>query len=70
MKTATHENGVSRPHDVFISYSRKDKEFVHRLDGALTARAIDEEKKKPRILQRLEKLPPGREVPNPYDRAH
>ncbi len=38
MKTATQENGAARPHDVFISYSRKDKEFVRRLDEALTAR--------------------------------
>src|SRR4051812_19930412 len=27
-----------RPHDVFISYSRKDKDFVHRLDEALRGR--------------------------------
>jgi len=32
--------------------------------------AIDEEQKEPRISQRLEKLPPGRKVPNPYNRAH
>jgi WD40 repeat protein len=38
MKTATQENGVAQPREVFISYSRKDKEFVRRLDEALTAR--------------------------------
>ncbi len=38
MRTATQENGDAQPRDVFISYSRKDKEFVRRLDEALAAR--------------------------------
>jgi tetratricopeptide (TPR) repeat protein len=38
MGTLAPEKEATLPNDVFISYSRKDKEFVHRLDQALTAR--------------------------------
>jgi WD40 repeat protein len=36
--TSPPDKEASPPHDLFISYSRKDKEFVRRLDEALTAR--------------------------------
>ncbi len=32
--------------------------------------APDEEKMEPQISQRTETLPPGRKIPNPFDRAH
>ena len=38
MPAATGDQQVPRPQEVFISYSRKDKEFVHRLDEALKRR--------------------------------
>lgn len=38
MNTAVRENEVSRSNDIFISYSRKDKEFVRRLNEALQTR--------------------------------
>ena len=38
MASSTPDKEALRPHNVFISYSRKDKEFVRRLDDALTAR--------------------------------
>ena len=38
MKTAARDGEAPRPPDLFISYSRKDKEFVRRLDEALQTR--------------------------------
>jgi hypothetical protein len=38
MPAATDDQQVPRPQEVFISYSRKDKEFVRRLDEALSRR--------------------------------
>jgi tetratricopeptide (TPR) repeat protein len=38
MPVAPGDQQVPRPQDVFISYSRKDKEFVRRLDEALQTR--------------------------------
>src|SRR6266576_2259605 len=38
MPAATGDQQVPRPQEVFISYSRKDKDFVHRLDEALKSR--------------------------------
>src|SRR6516162_5202198 len=38
MLAVTGDQQVSRPHEVFISYSRKDKDFVRRLDEALKSR--------------------------------
>ena len=38
MATEAPNKEASRPHDIFISYSRKDKEFVRRLDGELARR--------------------------------
>ena len=38
MTTASPDNETSRARDVFISYSRKDKEFVRRLDDELKSR--------------------------------
>ncbi len=38
MNTATKDDKTPRPHDVFVSYSRKDKEIVRRLDEALRQR--------------------------------
>ena len=38
MPAATGDQQLPRPQEVFISYSRKDKEFVHRLDEALKRR--------------------------------
>jgi len=35
MATEAPNKEASRPHDIFISYSRKDKEFVRRLDDEL-----------------------------------
>jgi hypothetical protein len=35
---APGEQQTPRPQEVFISYSRKDKDFVHRLDEALKSR--------------------------------
>ena len=38
MPAASGDQQVPRPQEVFISYSRKDKEFVRRLDEALKRR--------------------------------
>src|SRR5215475_8119805 len=38
MPAAPGDRQPPRPQDVFISYSRKDKDFVHRLDEALKSR--------------------------------
>src|SRR6266576_1289439 len=38
MPAATGDQQVPRPQEVFISYSRKDKDFVRRLDEALKSR--------------------------------
>src|SRR5262249_22900704 len=38
MPAASGEQQVPRPQEVFISYSRKDKDFVRRLDEALKSR--------------------------------
>jgi hypothetical protein len=38
MATAAPNKEGSRSHDIFISYSRKDKEFVRRLDDELARR--------------------------------
>src|SRR6266496_5536991 len=38
MRAAPSTQQVPRPQEVFFSYSRKDKEFVHRLDEALKRR--------------------------------
>jgi hypothetical protein len=38
MPAAPGDQQVPRPQEVFISYSRKDKEFVRRLDEALRGR--------------------------------
>ncbi len=38
MKLAAAEKRTAQPHEAFISYSRKDKEFVRRLDDALQSR--------------------------------
>ena len=38
MPAAPGDQQVPRPQEVFISYSRKDKEFVRRLDEALKSR--------------------------------
>jgi len=38
MPIAPRDQQVPRPQEVFISYSRKDKEFVRRLHGALSRR--------------------------------
>ena len=38
MPAATGDQQLPRPQEVFISYSRKNKDFVHRLDDALKRR--------------------------------
>ena len=38
MPAAPGDQQLPRPHEVFISYSRKDKDFVRRLDEALKSR--------------------------------
>ena len=38
MAAASRDQQVPRPQEVFISYSRKDKEFVRRLDEELKRR--------------------------------
>src|SRR6266513_3150314 len=38
MPAASRDQQVPRPQEVFISYSRKNKDFVHRLDDALKSR--------------------------------
>src|SRR6266446_9989599 len=38
MPAASGDQQVPRPQEVFISYSRKDKEFVRRLDESLKSR--------------------------------
>ena len=38
MPAAPGDQQVPRPQEVFISYSRKDKEFVRRLDEELKRR--------------------------------
>jgi hypothetical protein len=38
MPAASGDKGLPRPQEVFISYSRKDKEFVRRLDEELKRR--------------------------------
>ena len=38
MPIAPRDQQVPRPQEVFISYSRKDKEFVRRLHEALSRR--------------------------------
>jgi len=38
MATSAPDNEALRPPSVFISYSRKDKEFVRRLDDELKSR--------------------------------
>jgi hypothetical protein len=38
MPTAPRDQLMPRPQEIFISYSRKDKDFVHRLDQSLKSR--------------------------------
>jgi hypothetical protein len=41
MPAASSDQQVPRSEEVFISYSRKDKEFVHRLEDELRRRGRD-----------------------------